>query len=117
MAKILALSSTVPIGASIFFAKRVMVQNKNKMENELHKPLITFIIIAALEVSPKANMEKKRAINRKKGAPGGWPTSNLYEQAMYSPQSQKMAVGPIVEQYVKVAMAQISQPTMLFNFL
>ncbi len=29
----------------------------------------------------------------KKGAPGGWPTSNLYAEEINSPQSQKLAVG------------------------
>lgn len=34
--------------------------------------------------------------SRKRGAPGGWVTSNSFEQAINSPQSQKLAVGATV---------------------
>ena len=49
-------------------------------------------ITATLEGS-EANCVNKLAVNMKKGAPGGWPTSNLYAEEINSPQSQKLAVG------------------------
>ena len=52
-------------------------------------------ITATLEGS-EANCVNKLAVNMKKGAPGGWPTSNLYAEEINSPQSQKLAVGSIV---------------------
>ena len=46
----------------------------------------------------------------KKGAPGGCPTSNLNAVVMNSGQSQKLAVGSIVLQYTKAAMAKAIHP-------
>ena len=70
-AQIFPVSVGFPKGETIFLARRVILQNKNKMVNELHKPLITLTHIAALAGSPKESIDKKRAINKKKGAPGG----------------------------------------------
>ena len=70
--------------------------NKNKIVNELLKALIIFIIIAAVDGSAPPSKVKNLPINKKNGAPGGWPTSNLYAQAIYSPQSQKLIVGSTV---------------------
>ncbi len=53
---------------------------------------------------------KALANNMKKGAPGGCPTSNLYAEAMNSPQSQKLAVGSTVSRYTIVAMSQTDHP-------
>ena len=58
---------------------------------------------------------RKRANNMKNGAPGGWPTSSLYAEAMNSPQSQKLAVGSTVKKYTSVATAHTAQPVTLFK--
>jgi len=47
-------------------------------------------------VSGSTNAPASLAKIMKSGAPGGWPTSNLYAVAMNSPQSQKLAVGSMV---------------------
>ena len=56
------------------------------------------LIIRATCVESLANWEKTLAANIKKGAPGGWPTSNLYALNINSGQSQNEAVGSIVKQ-------------------
>ena len=94
-----------------------MVQNKNKILKALDKALMIFTIIAAFDGSPPPNNEKNRPTIKKNGAPGGCPTSNLYAQAIYSPQSQKLAVGSMVEQKVNAAIANTAHPIMLFNLL
>jgi hypothetical protein len=53
-------------------------------------------LTATAAFSGLANIEKKRAKSWKTGFPGGCPTSSLYDEAMNSPQSQKDAVGSIV---------------------
>src|SRR5574344_865014 len=60
-----------------------------------HKALIELTRIAACILSP--NIVKNLAISWNTGFPGGCPTSNLYDEAMNSPQSQKDAVGSSVE--------------------
>lgn len=72
-----------------------MVQNKNKIVNELLRAEREFANTAA--VAGVAKIIKNRARSMKKGAPGGWPTSSLYAEAMNSPQSQKLAVGSMVD--------------------
>ena len=74
----------------------VMVQKRKSIVKALAKAESMFTIIATLEVSPPAKREKNLPSKRKKGAPGGWPTSSLKEQRMNSPQSQKLTVGSIV---------------------
>jgi len=81
---------------TIFFARAVIVQNKNSIVKLLDKADIIFIISATLEVSPNANKEKNLPRSWKSGAPGGWPTCNLNAVAIYSPQSHQLAVGSIV---------------------
>jgi len=49
----------------------------------------------------------------KKGAPGGCPTSILKADEMNSPQSQKLAVGSMVERYTKEAIRKITHPEMV----
>ncbi|MDC0600482.1 GH3 auxin-responsive promoter family protein [Flavobacteriales bacterium] len=61
--------------AESFRAKWVMLQNKNRMVNELAIALITFTAVAAY--SAGTNIENKRASNMNIGAPGGCPTSSL----------------------------------------
>ncbi len=60
-----------------------------------HRALIELTITAAL--SGPVNMVKNLAMSWNTGFPGGCPTSSLYDDAMNSPQSQKEAVGSIVE--------------------
>ena len=67
----------------------------NKIVRPLKRADIVLTITATLEGS-EANCVNKLAVNMKKGAPGGWPTSNLYAEEINSPQSQKLAVGSIV---------------------
>ena len=54
------------------------------------------------------------------GFPGGCPTSSLYDDAINSPQSQKDAVGSIVERYVNAAITKTTAeviPSQSLNFL
>ena len=64
------------------------------------KPLasadIEFTILAALAAPPPPRRIKNLPNIIKKGAPGGWPTSNLNDVVINSPQSQKLTVGSIV---------------------
>jgi hypothetical protein len=73
---------------------------------------MALIIMAAFDGSG-ANREKKRPISKKKGAPGGCPTSNLKAAAINSPQSQKLEVGSMVSKYTIAAMAKANQPIKL----
>ena len=52
--------------------------------------------ISAIWSGELAKIEKKAPIIWKRGAPGGWPTWSFAEVAMYSAQSQKLAVGSTV---------------------
>ncbi len=72
-----------------------MVQKRNKIVNALAKADIELTIFAAFS-APPPNKMKNRPSNIKNGAPGGWPTSNLKDVVMNSPQSQKLTVGSIV---------------------
>ena len=79
---------------------------------------IAFTATAACILSP--NMVKKRANSWNTGFPGGCPTSSLYEEAMNSPQSQKEAVGSMVNRYVTAAITNTAAAVSLFhnvNFL
>ena len=67
--------------------------------------------------SGAANSEKKFATSMKNGAPGGCPTSKLFPDRMNSGQSQKLAVGSTVRQYVAAATMNVNQPSVLFNNL
>ena len=90
-----------------------MLQNKNKMVNELLSTDSPFAANAAF--SGLIGIMRNRANNMKNGAPGGCPTSSLYAEAMNSPQSQKLAVGSTVRKYTKVAAAQTAHPVTLFK--
>ena len=85
------------------------------MVNAEHIALIAFTSIAALVLSP--NNVKNLAISWNTGFPGGWPTSNLYDDAINSPQSQKLAVGSMVERYVKEAINNTAIAMILFILL
>jgi hypothetical protein len=67
--------------------------------------------------SGPANSEKKFAVSMKKGAPGGCPISSLLPESMNSGQSQKLAVGSTVVQYVIAAMRNVNHPSVLFKNL
>ena len=60
-----------------------------------------------------AKIVAMRAINIKSGAPGGCPTSSLYDVAINSAQSHRLDEGSIVSRYVMAAMANTHQPTIL----
>src|ERR1044072_2849735 len=79
-----------------FFARCVMLQNKNKAVNALANADMVLMQAATCSRFPKS--EKNLATSKKNGAPGGCPVSIPYEHAMYSPQSQKLAVGSMVRQ-------------------
>ena len=81
--------------ATIFFAMWVMVQKRNIMVNALASADSALIVFATLVTSP-ANWVKKFPRIMKNGLPGGCPTSSLNAVVIYSPQSQKLAVGSIV---------------------
>ena len=94
-------------------AKWVMVQNKNRIVNEL---LSTDNPLAAnAAVSGPMGIMNNRANSMKNGAPGGCPTSSLYAEAMNSPQSQKLAVGSTVKKYTTVATNQTAHPVKLLR--
>ena len=76
---------------------------------------IIFTIKATL--SGAANDENRLAVSIKKGAPGGCPTSNLLPERINSGQSQKLAVGSTVRQYVTAAIRNVSHPKVLFKIL
>ena len=71
-----------------------MLQNKNRIENELLKADRALAAYAA--VSGEEKTINDLANNMKRGAPGGCPTSSLYADAINSPQSQKLDVGSTV---------------------
>ncbi len=75
-------------------ARCVMVQNRNRMVKALASADMMFTITAAPEGPLKSVKIRPTIINS--GAPGGCPTSNLYEVVINSPQSQKLAVGSMV---------------------
>jgi hypothetical protein len=72
-----------------------MLQNRKRIVKELLSAERAFAAKAAL--SGVDTTMKALANNMKKGAPGGCPTSNLYAEAINSPQSQKLAVGSTVK--------------------
>jgi hypothetical protein len=74
------------------------------------------IMMAALD-GPAPNKENNLPMIMKNGAPGGWPTSNLNEVVINSPQSQKLAVGSMVNRYVTAAIRKVIHPTILFSCL
>ena len=72
-----------------------MVQNKNNIVKALEKTDIIFTIKAIFS-GLSANDAKTAPSIWNNGAPGGCPTCNLAEVEMYSPASQKLAVGSTV---------------------
>ena len=76
-------------------AKNTMVKYSRKMVRALSTAFMAFTATAACCAS--TGMVKKRAKSWNTGFPGGCPTSSLYDEAMNSPQSQKDAVGSMVD--------------------
>ena len=66
-------------------------------------------------VGSLVNCVKKLPVSMKKGAPGGCPTSNFEAVVINSGQSQKLAVGSTVMQYVHAAIAKANQPIRSFT--
>jgi hypothetical protein len=73
----------------------VIVQKRKRMQKPEATPFIALIIIGTLSTEG-AKSEAMRASIIKSGAPGGWPTSSLYDVAINSLQSHKLVVGSIV---------------------
>ena len=93
-------SETVTSSKSLFkslLTKCVIVQNKNNMVNALKSADIALIITEYLEPSPKPKIAATAPINWNKAAPGACVTSNFTADEMYSPQSQKLKLGSIVD--------------------
>jgi hypothetical protein len=88
----------------------VIVQNKKRMVPALIKALRIFIITETCVRSEPANRLITLPIIIKSGAPGGCPTCNLNEEAINSPQSQKLPVGSMVLIYTNEEMAKMIQP-------
>lgn len=65
------------------------------MVNALHRADMVLTMMATLVVSA-AKSEKNLPVSMKNGFPGGCPTSSLNAVEMNSPQSQKLAVGSMV---------------------
>jgi hypothetical protein len=86
-----------------------MLQKRNMIQAAENKALIMFTIIATL-VGSSVNCENRLPVSIKNGAPGGCPTSSLNAVVINSGQSQKLAVGSIVLQYTKAAMAKATHP-------
>ncbi len=70
-----------------------------------------------MAVFPNDKREISLPSSRKVGAPGGWPTSSLYEQEINSPQSQKLAVDSDVRKNILQAAMPTSQPMMVLSLL
>ena len=86
------------------------------MVKALAKTDIKFMV-RAIFVASNAKIEKNAPKIWYNGAPGGCPTSKLLEVVIYSPASQKLAVGSTVNQYVKSAIVNTNHPKTLFHFL
>ena len=95
--------------------KCAMVQNIKAMVNALAIQEATLTMKATDEVSG-ANMEKKRLIIMKRGAPGGWPTSILYDVEINSAQSQRLADGSAERTYTSMDMAKAIHPVIKLDF-
>src|SRR5690606_14957456 len=75
-----------------FFKIFVLLQNINNMVNAL-ETAATIFTIYAIYVLSGTKIEKNAPNIWYRGAPGGCPTCNLVEVAIYSPASQKLNVG------------------------
>ena len=94
-----------------------MIQKRNITANPLAVPDKKLISLATMWTSPNENNEINLPSNKNVGAPGGCPTSSLYEQEINSPQSQKLAVGSDVRKKMVIAVKPTSQPKTLLMIL
>src|SRR5690606_14123482 len=85
------------------------------MVKALETPETSFTNLATCS-GPEANMAKNAPIICSKGAPGGCPTCNFAEVAMYSPASQKLTVGSTVIAYVMRAIKKTDHPRRVSHF-
>ena len=94
MAIISPFERSVFVFKATFLANKVMDQNINMIDNELL--MAETLLIQTATFIGSAKKENNRPIIINNGAPGGWPTSNLYAVVTYSPQSQRLTVSSIV---------------------
>src|SRR4051812_22070609 len=95
------LSGFVFFISTILVAKKVMVQNRNKIESALVSALIVFTAFAAVKgLSPRRTINK-RPMSTKSGAPGGCGICTLNALEINSPQSHKLTVASMVIRYTK----------------
>ena len=116
----MAMASDAPYfpssrGFTSLLAKNTIVRYRKKMVRADRMAFIALTATAAF-IGP-AHIEKNLANSWNTGFPGGCPTSSLYDDAMNSPQSQKEAVGSMVERYVKAETAKTSAATIRFHIL
>ena len=97
MATIRPAVSGVPSGASNFLARWVTLQNRNRMQPAESRADI-MLIMRAICVASLAKSVNNLPNSMKNGAPGGCPTSIFSAVVINSGQSQKLAVGSMVEQ-------------------
>ena len=101
-----------PEGTSLL-AKKTTVRYSSRIVSADATALQAFASTAACMLSPK--MVNSLTINWKKGFPGGWPTSSLYDEAVNSPQSQYGALGSMVERYVTAETMKTRAAVTLFQ--
>ena len=107
---------TSPALTNIFLAKCVIDQNRKSTVKAADNTLNMLTQKATCSTLSPAKRENIRPINKKKGAPGGCGTSSLYEVAINSPQSQKLAVGSTVSVYTTRAIKKVIQPVIMLIF-
>jgi hypothetical protein len=70
---------------------------------------------ATLVTSPKERIVNILPMRRESGVPGVCGTSSLYDEAINSEQSQRLAVGSKVIRYVKNEIRNVSNPKICFH--
>ena len=81
---------------NILRARCVIVQKRKRTVKALASADMAFTIAATFDSLLPAKRVKNLAIIMKTGFPGGCPISSLYDEAMNSPQSHRLAVGSMV---------------------
>ena len=88
-------SESAPDFKASFLPKLEMVQNIKRIVKALARADMKLTILA-ISVTSVVNIAKKAPNIWKRGAPGGWPTSSLMAVEIYSPTSQELTVGSMV---------------------
>ncbi len=83
-------------GAKILRARCVIVQKRNRIVKPLAMLDMAFTVMPTFSGFPNENRVNIRASIMNRGAPGGCPTSSLYDVAMNSMQSHRLPVGSMV---------------------